>query len=58
MPSTLVRNNASMAHPNSALIGEAKAVLVINTVRTLLAYLEAKQREARFTDVESFSPQT
>lgn len=40
-----LRNNASMAHPNSALIGEAEAVLVINTVRTLLTYLEAKQRE-------------
>jgi hypothetical protein len=40
-----VRNNASMAHPNSALIGQAEAVLVINTVRTLLTYLEAKQRE-------------
>ncbi len=40
-----VRNNASMAHPNSALVGKAEAVLVINTVRTLLTYLEAKQRE-------------
>lgn len=40
-----VRNNASMAHPNSALVGEAEAVLVINTVRTLLTYFEAKQRE-------------
>jgi hypothetical protein len=40
-----VRNNASMAHPNSALVGEAEVTLVINTVRTLLAYFEAKQRE-------------
>jgi hypothetical protein len=40
-----VRNNASIAHPNRALVGEAEAVLVINTVRTLLTYLEAKQRE-------------
>lgn len=39
-----VRNNASMAHPNAALVGEAEAILVINTVRTLLTYLEAKQR--------------
>lgn len=31
-----VRNNASVAHPNSELIGEPEAVLVINTVRTLL----------------------
>ncbi len=41
-----VRNNASMAHPNNALVGRAEAVLVINTVRTLLIYLEAKQGEA------------
>lgn len=41
-----VRNNASMAHPVSALIGQAEAVLVINTVRTLLTYLEAKKRES------------
>lgn len=40
-----VRNNASMAHPNSTLVGEAEAVLFINTVRTLLTYLEAKQRD-------------
>lgn len=40
-----VRNNASMAHPNTALVGEAEAILVINTVRTLLTYFEAKQRE-------------
>jgi hypothetical protein len=40
-----VRNNASMAHPNTELVGESEAVLVINTVRTLLTYLEAKQRE-------------
>lgn len=37
-----VRNNASVAHPNSALIGEPEAVLVINTVRTLLNYLQSK----------------
>ncbi len=29
-----VRNNASVAHPNEQLIGEAEATLVINTVRT------------------------
>ncbi len=45
-----VRNNASMAHPNSALIGQAEAVLVINTVRTLLTYLEAKKREASIAE--------
>ncbi|HEX7133312.1 MAG TPA: abortive infection family protein [Iamia sp.] len=37
-----VRNNASMAHPNALLVGEPEAVLVINTVRTLLTYLDAK----------------
>jgi hypothetical protein len=40
------RNNASMAHPISSLVGEAEAVLVINTVRTLLTYFDAKQRAA------------
>jgi hypothetical protein len=40
-----VRNNASMAHPNSSLVGEAEAVLVVNTVRTLLTYFDAKRRE-------------
>lgn len=39
-----VRNNASVAHPNQSLVGEPEAVLVINTVRTLLGYLEAKRR--------------
>lgn len=37
-----LRNSASVAHPNEALLGDAEALLVINTVRTLLAYLEAK----------------
>ena len=41
-----VRNNASVAHPNSELIGEAEGVLVINTVRTLLNYFEAKRTNA------------
>lgn len=39
-----VRNNASVAHPNQQLLGEAEATLVINTVRTLLNYLEDKRR--------------
>lgn len=38
-----VRNNASVAHPNEELVGEAEAVLLINTVHTLLGYLEAKR---------------
>lgn len=41
-----VRNNASVAHPNEELIGHPEAVLVINTVRTLLAYFEARLRRA------------
>lgn len=39
-----VRNNASVAHPNTELVGEPEATLVINTVRTLLSYLESKRR--------------
>lgn len=39
-----VRNNASVAHPNTTLIGEPEAVLVINIVRSLLGYLEARRR--------------
>lgn len=41
-----VRNNASVAHPNEELIGKPEAMLVINTVRTLLGYLERKRRGA------------
>lgn len=39
-----VRNNASGAHPNDEIIGEPEAMLVVNTVRTVLNYLEAKRR--------------
>ena len=42
-----VRNNASVAHPNEVLIGEPEAMLVINTVRTLLSYLENKRRDSK-----------
>jgi len=48
-----VRNNASVAHPNEALLGEPEATLVINTVRTLLSYLEDKRRR---TSPSSLSP--
>ena len=41
-----LRNNASVAHPNRRLIDEEDAILVINTVRTLISYLEAKRRKA------------
>lgn len=46
-----VRNSSSVAHPNAELIGEPEAVLVINTVRTLLGYLEAKRRFAQLPPV-------
>ena len=37
-----VRNQASVAHPNETLLGEAEARLVINVGRTLLNYLDAR----------------
>ena len=37
-----LRNKASVAHPNANLLPEPEAMLVINAVRTLLHYLEAK----------------
>jgi hypothetical protein len=37
-----VRNRASVAHPNEALLGEAEAMLMINAARTILHYLDAK----------------
>ena len=45
-----VRNNASVAHPNPELVGEPEATLVINTVRTLLSYLELKRRRSSIPD--------
>lgn len=37
-----IRNNASVAHPNENLIGEAEATLVVNACRTILRYLDSK----------------
>jgi hypothetical protein len=37
-----IRNRASVAHPNEILLDAAEAHLVVNSVRTLLHYLEAK----------------
>ena len=37
-----LRNMASVAHPNPKLLDDAEAVLVVNTARTLLQYLDAK----------------
>ena len=37
-----IRNNASVAHPNEDLLNKEEAMLVINIVRSLLHYLDAK----------------
>lgn len=37
-----IRNRASIAHPNEELLNEPEAMMVINTVRTLLHYLNSK----------------
>jgi hypothetical protein len=37
-----LRNQNSLAHPNELLLGEAEAMLTINSVRTLLHYLNNK----------------
>ncbi len=37
-----IRNNASVAHPNVDLLEKDEAMLVINSARTLLHYLDAK----------------
>ena len=37
-----IRNRASVAHPNDLLLNAPEAYLVVNCVRTLLHYLEAK----------------
>jgi hypothetical protein len=37
-----LRNRSSMAHPTASLLEEAEAMLVINSVRTLLHYLNVK----------------
>jgi hypothetical protein len=37
-----IRNNASLAHANSELLKTEEAVFVINTVNTLLSYLNSK----------------
>lgn len=40
-----LRNRASLAHPNDELLGEPEAMLVINSTRTLLHYLDQKIRQ-------------
>ena len=39
-----LRNQATLAHPNNEILEEAEAMLVINAVRTLLHYLNAKMK--------------
>lgn len=39
-----LRNNASPAHPNDALLGDNEALLAINAARTDFAYLDSKAR--------------
>lgn len=41
---TTLRNNASPAHPNDALLGDNEALLAINSARTVFAYLDSKVR--------------
>ena len=41
-----VRNRASVAHPNSALLAVDEAMLVVNIARTLLAYFDGKLGKA------------
>lgn len=37
-----IRNKASLAHPNEALLDIPEATLYINTIRTIIQYLDAK----------------
>jgi len=37
-----VRNRASVAHPNNELLEELEAMLVINAVRSILHYIDAR----------------
>jgi hypothetical protein len=37
-----IRNQGSRAHPNERLLEEPEAILVVNTVRTVMTYLESR----------------
>lgn len=41
---TTLRNNASAAHPNEALLGDHEALLAINAARTIFSYIDSKVR--------------
>ena len=47
-----LRNRASVAHPNEVLLGEAEAMLVINSAWTILHYIDAKLKD-RLSKVET-----
>lgn len=49
-----MRNQASEAHANDRLLEEPEAMLVINVVRTLLHYFNARLRLRAGHQVESF----
>jgi len=40
-----IRNRATIVHPNDDILDEPEAILVINSIRTLLVYLDAKIAE-------------
>lgn len=42
---TTLRNNATAAHPNDALLGDHEALLAINAGRTIFAYIDSKVRD-------------
>jgi hypothetical protein len=48
-----IRNESSMAHPNKDLLDPPEAVLVINTARTILHYLDMKLSAERFSHAVS-----
>ena len=40
-----LRNNASVAHPNEAIVPEPEAMYLVNLTRSLLHYIEMKRKE-------------
>lgn len=42
-----LRNRASLAHPSDQLLPDAEAMLTINSVRTVMHYLEKRMRNSR-----------
>jgi abortive infection Abi-like protein len=43
-----IRNQASVAHPNQTLLEDSEAMLVINSARTILHYIDSKIRQVPF----------